>query len=78
MIPALSIATIASATSGRTPEQPSASERTRRNIIARTTSGSTGRPMPAAWERISERCSSVRRSAGIGVVAREPKPVETP
>ena len=34
--------------------------------------------MPAAWERNSERCSCSRRSAGIGTVASEPKPVETP
>ena len=67
-----------SATTGRAPERPIASERARRNIIARTTSRSTGGPMPAACERISERWSSSRRSAGIQVPASEPKPVDTP
>ena len=55
-----------------------ASERARSSIIARTTSRSTGAPMPAACERISECWSSARRSGGIGVVASEPKPVDTP
>ena len=55
-----------------------ASERARRNIIARTTSVSTGGPMPAAWERTSARWSSARRSGGIQVSASEPNPVETP
>ncbi len=44
-----------------------ASERARRKSIARTTSRSTGGPIPAAWERIRARCSSVRRASGIGV-----------
>ena len=67
-----------SATSGRAPERPVASERARRSIIARTTSASTGGPMPAAWERTSARWSSARRSGGIQVSASEPNPVETP
>ena len=46
--------------------------------IARTASRSIGGPMPAACERISARCSSVRRSAGIRVCASDPNPVETP
>ena len=46
--------------------------------MARTTSRSTGGPTPAACERIRDRCRSTRRSAGIGVVASEPKPVDTP
>jgi hypothetical protein len=50
----------------------------RSSVIARTTSVSTGGPMPAAWERISARCSSSRRSAGIRVCTSEPNPVETP
>ena len=78
MIPALSSASIVSATTGRAPERPSASDRARRSIIARTTSRSTGGPMPAACERTSARCSSSRRAAGIDVLASEPKPVETP
>src|SRR5215211_1494424 len=52
--------------------------RARRSSMARTTSGSTGGPIPAAWERISARWSSSRLAAGIGVVASDPKPVETP
>jgi hypothetical protein len=34
--------------------------------------------MPAACERTIARCSSVRRSGGMLVLASEPKPVETP
>ena len=78
VIPAFRTARIVSATSGLAPEYPMASERARSSIIARTTSRSTGSPMPAACERIRARCSSSRRSAGIGVVASEPNPVETP
>ena len=78
VIPALSSSTMRSTTTGRTPEYPSASERARSSIIARTTSSSTAGPIPAACERISERCSSSRRSAGITVVASDPNPVETP
>ena len=44
-----------SATTGRAPERPIASERARRNIIARTASRSIGGPIPAACERISAR-----------------------
>ena len=78
MTPAFRTATIVSATSGLAPEYPIASDRARSTIIARTTSRSTGSPMPAACERIRARCSSSRRSAGIGVVASDPNPVETP
>ena len=76
--PAASSASIVSATTGRAPERPMASERARRNIIARTTSRSTGGPIPAACERISARWSSSRRSGGIQVAASEPNPVDTP
>ena len=75
---ALSSARIVSATAGRAPEKPIASERARRNIIARTTSRSIAGPMPAAWERTSERCRSSRRSGGMRTAASEPKPVEMP
>ena len=78
VMPALSSARIASATSGRAPEQPIASVRARSSIIARTTSGSTGGPTPAACERTSARWSSSRRSTGIVTLASEPKPVDTP
>ena len=78
MIPALSSASIVSASSGRAPEQPIASVRARSSIIARTTSVSIGGPIPAACERTSARCSSSRRSTGIETLASEPKPVETP
>ncbi len=47
-------------------------------MSARTTSRSTGSPMPAACERISERCSCVRRSGEMWRVASAPKPVEMP
>ena len=53
--PAASSASIVSATIGRAPDLPIASERARRNVIARTTSRSTGGPIPAACERISAR-----------------------
>jgi hypothetical protein len=69
---------MSSASFGVAPEYPMASERVRSSIIALTTSRSIGFPMPAACERISARCNSSRRVAGIGVVASEPKPVETP
>ena len=39
---------------------------------------STSGPIPAACERTSDFCSSARFSAGIGVVARAPNPVDTP
>ena len=52
--------------------------RARSSIMARTTSGSTSGPMPAAWERMSARCSSSRRSGGMAVLASDPKPVEMP
>ena len=61
----LSRSTSACATSGRTPEWPIASDRTRSSIIARTTSRGIGAPMPAACERISACCSSARRSGAI-------------
>ena len=76
--PALSIATIVSATSGRAPEHPIESVRARSSIIARTTSVSTGGPMPAACERTSARWSSARRSAEIATLASDPNPVDTP
>ncbi len=74
----LSRSTSASATSGRTPERPRASERTRSSIIARTTSRGIGAPTPAACDRISACWSSARRSGTTKVLARAPKPVETP
>ena len=76
--PSASIATIVSASSGRAPEKPIASDRALSRNIARTASRSIGGPMPAACERISARCSSARRSAGIRVCASDPNPVETP
>ena len=63
---------------GRTPEWPIASDRTRSSIIARTTSRGIGAPIPAACERISECCSSARRSGATNVLASAPNPVETP
>ena len=74
----LSRSTSACATSGRTPEWPSASERTRSSIIARTTSRGIGAPTPAACERINACCNSARRSGAMNVLARAPKPVDTP
>ncbi len=50
----------------------------RSSIMARTTSRSTGGPIPAACDRTSATCSSAVRSAGMDVVANEPKPVVTP
>ncbi|BCB84927.1 hypothetical protein Psuf_022400 [Phytohabitans suffuscus] len=74
----LSRSTSACAISGRTPERPSASDRTRSSIIARTTSRGIGSPTPAACERISACWSSARRSGATNVLASAPKPVETP
>ena len=55
-----------------------ASDRARSSIIARTTSRSTAGPIPAACERISERWSATRASAGIRTSASDPNPVEMP
>ena len=55
-----------------------ASDRTRSRIMARTISRGMGSPMPAACERISECCSSARRSGATKVFASAPNPVETP
>jgi hypothetical protein len=76
--PALSSSTYLSATTGRTPVRPVASVCRRSSIVARTTSRSTSGPELAAWLRTSERCRSRRRSGTMCVVARAPKPVETP
>ena len=78
VMPAFNSRNMASATSGLAPEYPIARDRARSSTIARTTSRSTGSPNPAACERIRARCSCSRCSAGIGVVASEPNPVETP
>ena len=48
------------------------------SIRPRTTSRSTSAPVPAACERISERCSWARCSGGMCLVASAPKPVEMP
>ena len=76
--PAFSRARIVSASSGRAPERPMARVRARRSIIARTVSVSIAGPIPAAWERISARWRSSRRSGAMRTEASEPKPVETP
>ncbi len=78
VMPALSIAAMVSTTTGRTPVRPDARVLSRRNTSARTTSRSTGAPMPAACERISERCSCVRSSGEMCRVASAPNPVEMP
>lgn len=78
VMPALRIAAIVSATSGRTPVRPEASVFIRRNISARVTSRSTAGPMPAACERTRERCSCARSSGLMCRTASAPKPVETP
>ena len=78
VMPALSMATKVSTTTGRTPVRPEASVVARRNISARTTSRSTTGPMPAAWERIRDFCSCARDSSGMCLSASAPKPVETP
>ncbi len=60
------------------PVWPVARVRSRSSISARTTSRSTSAPVPAACERIRERCSCSRCSVGMWRVASAPKPVETP
>lgn len=77
-MPAFSIANCSSAIWGRAPEYAMARLRARRKSIARTTSGSTVSPMPAACDRTNATCSSAVRSAGMTVLASEPKPVVTP
>ena len=78
VIPALSIATYASATRRDTPVRPVARVARRSTIVARTTSRSTSGPEDAACERTRDRCNSMRRAGGMCCVASAPKPVETP
>ena len=78
VMPAFSRAAIVSATTGRTPVRPLVSVFRRSSISARTTSRSTGAPIPAACERISERCSCRRSSSAMCRVASAPNPVDTP
>jgi hypothetical protein len=61
-----------------TPVRPVARVDSRSSIRARTTSVSTSGPEPAACERISPRCKAARCSTGMCLLARAPKPVETP
>ena len=75
---AFSSASIVSTTTGRTPVRPEARVRARSSMRARTTSVSTSGPVPAAWERIRERCRAWRMLGGIDVSASAPNPVETP
>ena len=76
--PALIRRTSDSATCGLAPDAPKARVRALRNIMALTTSASTAGPIPAAWDRIRDCWSAARRSAGMVVLARAPKPVEIP
>ena len=78
VMPALSRAAMVWATRGRAPVRPDARVLRRNVMVARTTSRSTGAPVPAACDRMSERCNWVRSSAGICRCARAPKPVDTP
>ena len=69
VIPALSSARIASATSGRAPEQPIASVRARSSIIARTTSALDRRPHAGgvrAHERALELLAALDRDRHVG------------
>ena len=66
------------ATTGRAPVRPLASVFSRSSMRARTTSRSTGAPMPAACERMSDRWSWTRSSAGMWRLASAPNPVEMP
>ena len=66
------------ATTGRAPVRPLASVFSRSSIRARTTSRSTDGPIPAACERMSERCSWTRLSTGMCRLASAPNPVEIP
>ncbi len=78
VMPESSRAARVSAVCGRTPVCPVASVDSRSSISARVTSRSTSGPEPAAWERISDCCSWVRRPGGMCLVASAPKPVEIP
>src|SRR5439155_772194 len=78
VMPSLSIAIRASASTGRTPDSPIARVRARRSMVARTTSWSTGGPTPAACDRMRASWSSGCRSGAMRVPASAPKPVDTP
>ena len=75
---ALSRFTYARAVGSRTPVRPLASVDRRSSMRARTTSVSTHAPVPAACERMSERCSCPRMDGSMNLVASAPKPVLTP
>ena len=78
VMPALSSAAIVWAVTGRAPVRPEQSVLSLSSMSARTTSRSTSGPQPAACDRMSERCSWVRLSCGMCLVASAPKPVEMP
>ena len=77
-MPALSMATYVSTTTGRTPVCPVARVCRRSSMSARITSRSTSAPVPAACERMRDACSWRRRSGAMNVVASAPNPVEMP
>ena len=69
----------AARSAGRMPVRPVARVDSRSSIRARVTSRSTSGPLPAAWERISDRCScGAHLRLGMCRVARAPNPVEMP
>jgi hypothetical protein len=78
VIPWLSIPAIVCAVSRRMPVRPVASVDRRSSIRALVTSRSTSGPLPAACDRISDRCSWARIWGGMCRVASAPNPVEMP
>ena len=77
-IPALSIATSASTSSGRTPLVGRSSTLARSSMTARTTPGASGAPTPAAWLRIRLTWSASSRSGAMRTFASLPNPVLMP
>ena len=62
----------------RTPELASPSVLILSSMIRRTTRSGSSSPVPAAFERIRRRCSSLNWAASIAVSARLPMPVLIP
>ena len=62
----------------RTPELARPSVLILSSMVRRTTRSGSGSPVPAAFERISRRCSSLSRSTSMAESARLPIPVLMP
>ena len=76
--PAFSIATSVSTTTGRTAERPSASEKARTAMVARTTPRGCGAPKPVAWLRTRFCWKRAVSAGGTGRSQSGPQPVLRP